>query len=137
MKIAIKKKYVAFVAFNLCLALGYWHFTILLETLSRFGFIGWTYSILFLLSFTLIILYFKELKDKYKLARETAKEVADKKGLQLTDRPISLQTIQDEVQSHLMNKTLDEAYTINFLSGKILFTSTWEKQSELEKIIKK
>ena len=135
MKITIKKKYIAFATFNLCIALGYWHFTILLEALSNYGFVGWIYPILFLISFTWIILYFKELRDKYNLAREVAKEVADDKESQPpTYRLASPETIQDEVQDHLVNKVFDEAYTINFVSGKIVFTSTWKEQSELEKI---
>ncbi len=133
MKIIIKKKYITFVTFNLCLALGYWHFKILLGALSHYGFVGWIYPILFLFSFTWTVLYFKELRDKHKQAREVAKEVADKKYQSPTNGLISPETVQDEVQNHLVNKVLNEAYTINFISGRVIFTSTWEKQSELEK----
>ena len=134
MKISIKKKYIAFVTFNLFLVLGYWHFTILLESLSHYGFFGWVYPILFLVSFTWIILYFKELRDKHKLSRKVAEEVADEESQSSTNRLFSPETVRDEVENHLWNKSWDEAYTLNILMGKIKFTSSWAEQDKIEKL---
>ena len=42
--------------------------------------------------------------------------------------------IAEQVKNRLWNKSWEEAYTLNFLMGKIIFTSSWWQQDKLENL---
>lgn len=123
MKIAIKKKYLARISFYISIVLGLSFIQELLRKISQRSLSTLIVPLIFLFSTIYAVNYLLGLRFKEKLAEEISKQVA--KG-----NPQKA----EQIKKHLWNKSQEEAYTLNFFMGKIIFTSSWIKQDKLEKL---
>ena len=123
-KIAVKKKYIGVVATFVSCVLGLLLLQEFWIQISQKPLSVLIIPLLFLISTIYTINYWLSLRFKEKLSDEVSKQVANDDWQKA-----------DKVKNHLWNKSYEEAYTLNILMGKIIFTSSWIEQNEIEKTL--
>ena len=123
MKIAVKKKYVGAAAGFVSFVLGITLLQELWIQISLKPLSALVTPLIFVFSTIYAISHHLSLKSAEKLADEVSQQVTkgDPDDARL-------------VKKHLLNKTNEEAYTLNFFMGKVRFTSSWGEQDKIEKL---
>jgi hypothetical protein len=121
MKLSIKKKYIVGLAMLVSGVSGYLIFQELVKVLINRSLDVLILPAVFIFSTIYAIVYWVEFRQNEKIATDVSKEEAqgDEKK-------------QGEIKGHLVKKIFDDAYTLNFMNGKIKLTNSWGKQKEYE-----
>lgn len=123
MKISIKKIYVVSFFTIIIFAYLYNIVSLFLREISQKNIATIIFPLIIILLICYVINYFYCFYWQTKIAEETAKEVAKNNSV-----------TKEEIKEHLVKKLENEAYTFNFLFGKIIFTSSWEKQQKIDRL---
>lgn len=121
-KLKIKKKYIGILATSISLYLTFYFLQKLYKWFVNQNNFELILSLIFLLSAIYTIIYWVNLKNKEKLAREISREIVKDGDL----------TKQGEIINHLYQRSYEDFYTFNLAKGKVKLTSSWIEQNQYE-----
>lgn len=121
MKIAVKKKYLAGLAFLVSGVLGMMFFGEIVKYLSDKSLLILIPPFIFIVSIVYIVHFFTSLYYKGKISEEVSNDIE----YNLQEREM--------IKKHLDDLAFEEAYTLNFSLWNIKFTSSWDSQKQFEK----
>ena len=98
----IKKANVIGVLFIICVSLGLFLIQVLFQGLNSYGFIGYLYFFLFVVSLIWIVIYQRD----FNIQKEIARQVAELVAREYRDIPDA----RSELESHLVGKIYNEYY---------------------------
>lgn len=100
----IKKANVIGVLFIICISLGLFLIQVLFQGLGSYGFIGYLYFFLFMVSLIWIVIY----QRNFNIQKEIARQVAEQVAQEYRDIPDA----KSELESHLVSKIYNEHYEL-------------------------
>src|SRR3989344_3204548 len=100
----IKKANVIGVLFIICVSLGLFLIQVLFQGLNSYGFIGYLYFFLFIVSLIWIVIYQRD----FNIQKEIARQVAELVAREYRDIPDA----RSELESHLVGKVYNEHYEL-------------------------
>lgn len=122
-RVGIKKKYLVGLFTLLSGSLGLLLVQDAIRWVAQNGIGALIIPAVFVVSVMYVFNYWRDFHLRVKLAEEAAKEVAEGDAGK-----------EDAVRDHLIRKLENEAYTFNFLYGKIKITDSWDKQKEIDEL---
>ena len=123
MKISLKKKHIVTITSFISIALLFIFVQEVWIQISQKSLSALITPLIFLVSSAYSINYFSTLRVKEKLINEVSSDASN-------GNPV----LANKIKNHLWKKSYEEAYTINIILGRIIFTSSWRKQDEIEKL---
>lgn len=124
-KIAIKKWTIAGLTGFTSLVISSYYLQELSQWLSTQSLSVLILPLVFIASTLHTIIYWIKIHQSDKLIKETAIVVAGNEVHKIRD-----------IEDHLKETISSEAYTLNLVAGKFIFTNTWAKQKAIDQITK-